>query len=93
MQLAVSRGESVAFIGPNGTGKSTLLKLLGGRFQPTEGEIMLGSKVTVGYYDQEQSDLNSKKTVLQELWDEYLMSMNGISARYSGVFFLQVMKS
>ncbi|GAK01283.1 LOW QUALITY PROTEIN: ABC transporter ATP-binding protein uup [Geomicrobium sp. JCM 19055] len=72
LQLAVSRGESVAFIGPNGTGKSTLLKLLGGRFQPTEGEIMLGSKVTVGYYDQEQSDLNSKKTVLQELWDEYL---------------------
>ncbi|GAK13587.1 ribosomal protection-like ABC-F family protein [Geomicrobium sp. JCM 19039] len=71
VNLAITRGESVAMIGPNGTGKSTLLKILGGRLEAENGNVLHGSKVTVGYYDQEQRDLNASKTVLQELWDEY----------------------
>ncbi|QQK79210.1 ABC-F family ATP-binding cassette domain-containing protein [Salicibibacter cibi] len=69
--FAVTRGENVAVIGPNGTGKTTFLKILGKRLAPTEGDIHYGSKVTVGYYDQEQAQLNTNKTVLDELWDEH----------------------
>lgn len=71
ISLTLSRGESVALIGPNGIGKSTLLKAITGRLQPFRGSIRLGSNVTIGYYDQEQTELHSRKTVLQELWDDY----------------------
>ncbi|CAM4012039.1 ABC-F family ATP-binding cassette domain-containing protein [Alkalicoccus chagannorensis] len=69
--LHVTRGESIALIGPNGAGKSTLLKAITGRLQTSAGNIRTGSNVTIGYYDQEQTELNSRKTVLHELWDEY----------------------
>ncbi|AXF57399.1 ribosomal protection-like ABC-F family protein [Salicibibacter kimchii] len=71
IDFAVTRGENVAVIGPNGTGKTTFLKIIGNRLDPTEGDVHYGSKVTVGYYDQEQAQLNTKKTVLDELWDEH----------------------
>ncbi|WP_217587760.1 ABC-F family ATP-binding cassette domain-containing protein [Lentibacillus saliphilus] len=69
--LNVSRGERIALIGPNGIGKSTLLKVILGSLQATAGTIQLGTNVQAGYYDQEQATLNSNKTVLQELWDEH----------------------
>ncbi|MFB4166038.1 ribosomal protection-like ABC-F family protein [Alteribacillus sp. JSM 102045] len=71
MNLAVKKQESIALIGPNGIGKSTLLKTIAGKIAPLQGNIAFGSKVTVGYYDQEQADLNSNKDVLHELWDDY----------------------
>ncbi|QDI92539.1 ABC transporter ATP-binding protein [Salicibibacter halophilus] len=71
IDFAVTRGENVAVIGPNGTGKTTFLKILGNRLDPTKGAVHYGSKVTVGYYDQEQAQLNTKKTVLDELWDDH----------------------
>ncbi|WP_090398755.1 ABC-F family ATP-binding cassette domain-containing protein [Natribacillus halophilus] len=71
IDLAVNKGENVAIIGPNGTGKTTFLKILGDRLEASAGEVHYGSKVTVGYYDQEQTQLNPKKTALDELWDEH----------------------
>ncbi|SDY07600.1 ABC-F family ATP-binding cassette domain-containing protein [Salimicrobium album] len=73
VSLDVSRGDSIALIGPNGVGKSTLLKLLTEKLGPSHGDIMLGANVQIGYYDQEQSELNRKKMVLHELWDDYPM--------------------
>ncbi|SDJ78121.1 ABC-F family ATP-binding cassette domain-containing protein [Salimicrobium halophilum] len=71
--LDVSRGDSIALIGPNGVGKSTLLKILTENLAPTKGDIVIGANVEMGYYDQEQSELNRKKRVLDELWDDYPM--------------------
>ncbi|RNA66591.1 ABC-F family ATP-binding cassette domain-containing protein [Alteribacter keqinensis] len=71
ISLKLDRGESVALLGPNGIGKSTLLKTIHRTLEPLEGSIRFGSNVTVGYYDQEQTRLTTNKTVLQELWDEY----------------------
>jgi ATP-binding cassette, subfamily F, member 3 len=71
ISLDLSRGESVALIGPNGIGKSTLLKAITGRLKPAAGTIRYGSNVSIGYFDQEQTELTSNKTVLHELWDEY----------------------
>ncbi|PRO66365.1 ABC-F family ATP-binding cassette domain-containing protein [Alkalicoccus urumqiensis] len=71
VNLHLNRGESLALIGPNGIGKSTLLKAITGRLSPASGSIRLGSNVSIGYYDQEQTELHSIKSVLHELWDEY----------------------
>lgn len=69
--LHLDRGERVALLGPNGTGKSTLLKTLVGILPVVSGEIRWGSSVSIGYYEQEQNSLNPAKTVLEELWDKY----------------------
>ncbi|WP_263620690.1 ABC-F family ATP-binding cassette domain-containing protein [Halobacillus yeomjeoni] len=73
LNLDLSRGDSVALVGPNGVGKTTLLKTLVGELQESKGTKMIGTNVQIGYYDQEQTKLNSKKTVLNELWDDYPM--------------------
>ena len=65
----VYRGDKVGVIGRNGTGKSTLLKVLIGEIDPDGGEINLGSKVDVAYFDQELADLNPEQTVLESLWE------------------------
>jgi len=69
--MAISRSERVALVGPNGTGKTTLLKTLAGLLSPLAGSINLGYHVHPGYYEQEQKQLAVNKTVLAELWDEY----------------------
>jgi ATP-binding cassette, subfamily F, member 3 len=71
INMTMSKGDSVALVGPNGVGKSTLLKTLIKRLQPINGSFSFGSNVSIGYYDQEQAELSSNKTVLNELWDEY----------------------
>lgn len=73
LRLHMERGDSVALVGQNGVGKSTLLKTIIGQLDPASGEIQLGANVQIGYYDQEQTQLNTKKTVLNELWDDYPM--------------------
>ncbi|RXT05192.1 ribosomal protection-like ABC-F family protein [Ammoniphilus sp. CFH 90114] len=71
LTFQLDRGERIALLGPNGIGKSTLLKTVVGELQPLAGSISLGSNVSIGYYDQEQKELNLDKTVLHELWDDY----------------------
>lgn len=67
----IERGERIALIGPNGIGKSTLLKIILERIHQTAGDIHKGANVQIGYYDQEQAMLTTSNTVLQELWDAY----------------------
>ncbi len=69
--MEVSRGEKVALLGPNGIGKTTLLKMVTGAENPDTGSIRLGTNVFVGYYEQEQQHLNPDKTVIDEIWDDY----------------------
>ena len=67
----IKRGEKVAIIGANGTGKTTLLKILNGILEPDEGSFKLGAKVFTGYYDQEHHVLDPNKTVFEEIQDTY----------------------
>ncbi len=71
IQMDIKRGERVAIIGNNGTGKTTILKLINGLLPADCGTIMLGSKVHIGYYDQEHHVLHMEKTVFEELQDAY----------------------
>ncbi|MFD1954143.1 ABC-F family ATP-binding cassette domain-containing protein [Paenibacillus thailandensis] len=71
VSFSLQRGETVALIGPNGIGKSTLLKVLVGELQPSEGQLYWGSNVKLGYYDQEHTGLNPANTVLEEVWSHY----------------------
>ncbi len=71
VSFEITRGEHVAIIGDNGTGKTTLLKILNELERADEGEFTLGSHVEIGYYDQEHHVLHPEKTVFEEISDEY----------------------
>ena len=71
LDLHVRSGDRVALIGPNGVGKSTLIKLITGEVEADSGDIRFGSNVDLGYYDQHQSSLHPEKTVLDEVWDRF----------------------
>ena len=71
LTLRVRAGDRVALIGPNGVGKSTLIKIIVGEEQPDTGFIRYGSNVDIGYYDQHQSTLHADKTALDEIWDRF----------------------
>ncbi|MBO0446735.1 ABC-F family ATP-binding cassette domain-containing protein [Enterococcus ureilyticus] len=71
VSLDIRRQEAIALVGPNGIGKSTLLKSIIGTIPFIKGEANIGTNVQIGYYDQEQADLHGTKTVLAELWDEH----------------------
>ena len=71
VKLDLRRGERLFLLGPNGCGKTTLLKILSDRLAADSGFVRPGSKVTFGYYDQVQQGLDGKKTALQEIWDAY----------------------
>lgn len=71
VDMEIKRGERVAIIGNNGTGKSTLLKIIMDRLPADTGQIRPGTKVHVGYYDQEQQVLHQEKTIFDEIQDEY----------------------
>ena len=64
-------GDRVALIGPNGVGKSTLLNAIVGQTRPDRGEIVFGSNVDIGYYDQQQSSLHNEKDIMSEVWDDF----------------------
>ena len=78
--FSLQRGEHVALIGDNGTGKTTLLKILNGLIQADEGEFRLGSKVKIAYYDQEHAVLHMEKTLFEEIQDTY-PEMNNTKVR------------
>ncbi|MBP1039821.1 ABC-F family ATP-binding cassette domain-containing protein [Vagococcus sp. BWB3-3] len=71
VNLDIRKREAIALVGPNGVGKSTLLKSIIKEIPFIKGDAQLGTNVSIGYYDQEQANLRSNKTVLQELWDEH----------------------
>ncbi|MCM3768167.1 ABC-F family ATP-binding cassette domain-containing protein [Neobacillus niacini] len=71
ISFRVFKGDSIALVGPNGIGKSTLLKTIIKRLPSLAGSIAYGTNLSIGYYDQEQANLTSNKRVLNELWDEY----------------------
>ena len=71
LTLRVRAGDRVALIGPNGVGKSTLIKIIVGEELPDTGFIRYGSNVDIGYYDQHQSTLHADKTALDEIWDRF----------------------
>ena len=71
VNLNLRAGDRVALLGPNGIGKSTLLRCLIGEIDPDEGFIRWGANVDPGYYDQKQQSLHPEKTVLDEVWDAF----------------------
>ena len=71
ISFEIKRGEHVAVIGDNGTGKTTLLKIINQVIAADQGEFTLGSKVTIGYYDQEHHVLHDDKTIFDEISDDY----------------------
>ena len=71
INFEIKRGERVALIGNNGTGKTTILKILNGIVDADAGRFALGSKVQIGYYDQEHHVLHMEKTIFQEISDTY----------------------
>lgn len=71
VNLEILRGQRIAILGPNGEGKSTFLKTLMGLVPSLGGEFLLGHQIEIGYFDQQMAQLNSTKTVLEELWDEH----------------------
>lgn len=71
ISFMIRRGEKVFILGPNGCGKSTLVKLMLGAYLPKKGSIEQGYHLEIGYYDQTNRGLSNEKTVLDELWDAY----------------------
>ncbi len=87
LNLNLKRGEKVALIGNNGTGKSTLLKILIGQMDADRGSVILGTNVHIGYYDQEHQILHQEKTLFDELQDAY-PSLNNTQIRDTLASFL-----
>ncbi len=71
VNFLIKRGERAFFVGPNGTGKSTLMKIIMRVLEPVHGYIEEGANIKIGYYDQENQGLDSTSTVIDELWNAY----------------------
>ena len=80
LSFSLKKGEHVCIIGDNGTGKTTILKILNGFVQPEEGAVTLGAGVIIAYYDQEQQVLHPDKTLFEELQDTW-PDMNNTEVR------------
>ena len=71
LTFQIKKGQRLFICGDNGCGKSTLIKILANRTYPDSGSVNYGSNVKIGYYDQENQDLNPQNTVLDEIWNSY----------------------
>lgn len=71
VDFPIYKGERVGLIGPNGVGKTTLMKMVLGQLEASGGQIHLGTGVEMGYFDQEMMALDDSKTVIEEVWDKY----------------------
>lgn len=71
VSLMINAGDRLAIIGANGTGKSTLIKSIVNKIPSLSGSALLGHQIEIGYFDQELAQINSNKTVLDELWDDF----------------------
>jgi len=74
VNFSLTRGEKVGLVGANGTGKSTILKIIAGHLKPKEGQAILGSQVQIGYFAQEYETLQGNNAVLQEITAEFSLS-------------------
>ncbi|MEO8348061.1 MAG: ABC-F family ATP-binding cassette domain-containing protein, partial [Acidobacteriota bacterium] len=87
VKFELLRGERLAFLGENGSGKTTLLKTLAGRLPPLAGSVDVGHDVSIGYYDQELSDLDPRRRAIDAVWDEHPEeteeAMRGYLARFA----------
>ncbi|KRG08794.1 ABC-F family ATP-binding cassette domain-containing protein [Staphylococcus sp. NAM3COL9] len=90
INIEATKGDHIAIIGPNGIGKSTLIKTVAGLQQKINGEITTGANLKVGYYDQKQAEFKSNKTILDYLWDQYpTMNEKDIRAVLGRFLFVQ----
>ncbi|NEU05545.1 ribosomal protection-like ABC-F family protein [Clostridium senegalense] len=71
VNVDIKRENKIALIGENGRGKTTLFKIIMDEIQPNSGTKVLGKNVNIGYYDQEQSNLELNKTIIDEVWDDF----------------------
>lgn len=71
LSFEVYKGDKIGLIGPNGVGKTTILKILLGLMPPDKGEVWTGTNVNLGYYDQEQTNLTLSNSVIDEIWNEH----------------------
>jgi len=84
LSTRILRGDRVGIIGPNGSGKSTLLKLILGELDPTTGEVLLGTRLQVAYFDQHRRSLDPDKTVRENLSDSDYVTVRGRSRHVIG---------
>jgi ATP-binding cassette subfamily F protein uup len=84
LSTRILRGDRVGIIGPNGSGKSTLLKLIVGEITPTSGEVVMGTRLEVAYFDQHRRLLNSEKTVRENMSDSGYVMARGHSRHVIG---------
>ena len=84
MSTRILRGDRVGIIGPNGSGKSTLLKLILGEIKPTSGEVVLGTRLQLAYFDQHRRILDPEKTVRENISDSDHVSVQGRSRHVIG---------
>ncbi|HBZ02707.1 MAG TPA: ABC transporter, partial [Lachnospiraceae bacterium] len=87
INMDIKRGEHVALIGSNGTGKTTILKIINRLIRKDSGKITLGSRVRIGYFDQEHHDLDTSKTIFDEMSDSF-PDMNNTRIRNTLAAFL-----
>ena len=71
INIEVTKGDHIAIIGPNGVGKTTLIKTIANRQAKLGGEVIFGANLQIGYYDQKQAEFKSNKTILDYVWDQY----------------------
>lgn len=71
LRFEINKGDHIGIIGPNGIGKSTLIKTLAKRLPPLSGQVIDGANLKIGYYDQKQAEFRSNKTILNFVWDQY----------------------
>ncbi|WP_368884283.1 ribosomal protection-like ABC-F family protein [Staphylococcus haemolyticus] len=90
INIEVSKGDHIAIIGPNGVGKTTLVKTIAQRQNQLEGEITFGANLQIGYYDQKQAEFKSNKTIIDYVWDQYpTMNEKDIRAILGRFLFVQ----
>lgn len=87
INFEITKGEKVALIGGNGVGKSSILKIIMQEIEPWEGQIELGSRVKIGYYDQEQEHLQENNTVLDELLYNFDLTVQEARTKLAGFLF------
>ncbi|HBC4132732.1 TPA: ABC-F family ATP-binding cassette domain-containing protein [Staphylococcus aureus] len=90
ISIEVSKGDHIAIIGPNGIGKSTLIKTIANQQKALNGDITFGANLQIGYYDQKQAEFKSSKTILDYMWDQYpLMNEKDIRSVLGRFLFVQ----
>ncbi|MGE5422656.1 MAG: ABC-F family ATP-binding cassette domain-containing protein [Ignavibacteriales bacterium] len=87
IDVEIEKGDRLALVGPNGSGKTTFLKILVGEMNPDTGGTTLGSRVKIAYFGQERNDLNPAKTVLEELLNSSNLTNEEARTRLGGMLF------